>query len=340
MVASQLLTGLLLLASCACTAPAQAPLFALLSLALTTGLVLQNIALHALVVKEAASAQEASTIQSFAEVLGVLVGGLALLKLSSQEFARKVGLGAPLALPSTVLLGFGGLLLGPLAVVHLRFRERELASERRDSGLGLWQIVRQYGVFLRPESRHFRFCVFALLFSQGCNFFNSLYDYELVRAGFSRDTLNSLSNLVTLPILCLTLRFRTCTASLGGHFPVLLLSSLLTLLLHAYTLALFPLDPWQVGLLLFLTGLLDSWRFYVFGVIINEFPLHALSGMHITLLGSFYNFGRLTSLHTWLCGLFGWRLMSVWGLVLQLGLLLLSKGMYDWMEAGEAAIPG
>ena len=65
-VISQVLTGLLLLVSCSYTGPQQAAVFAALSLAMMTGMVLQNIALHSLIVKEIASAEESSMIQSFA----------------------------------------------------------------------------------------------------------------------------------------------------------------------------------------------------------------------------------------------------------------------------------
>lgn len=53
--------------------------------------------------------------------------------------------------------------------------------------------------------------------------------------------------------------------------------------------------------------------------------------MYITLLGSFYNFGRLTTVHTELCGWLGWKLMSSLGLVLQMVILIFLKHMFQWM---------
>mgnify|MGYP007069291717 FL=1 len=55
-------------------------------------MVLQNIALHSLIVKEIPCPSKSSLIQSFAEVVGILVGGLILLKLTSLDFAISVGL--------------------------------------------------------------------------------------------------------------------------------------------------------------------------------------------------------------------------------------------------------
>ena len=46
-------------------------------------------------------------------------------------------------------------------------------------------------------------------------------------------------------------------------------SMLVTISLYAYILMVFPLEPWKVGLLGFLIGLMEGWRFFVFGVIIN-----------------------------------------------------------------------
>lgn len=94
-----------------------------------------------------------------------------------------------------------------------------------------------------------------------------------------------------------------------------------------------------MGIWYFLVSLLDSWRFFIFGVMINEFPLHGLSGMYITLLGSFFNFGRLTAVQTELCGIFGWKQMSLVGLGLQVVILVCSKKMFDWVERGECSIP-
>jgi hypothetical protein len=170
-----------------------------------------------------------------------------------------------------------------------------------------------------------------MLYNQGINFFNSLYDYELVKAGFSRDTMNTIQNIIIIPTILLTFSFSRWTKNIGGHHPSIALTTFLTVLVCAYVLLFFPTNPWAFGTVAFIIGLLDAWRFFVFGVIINEFPLHALSGMYVTLLGSFYNFGRLTSLHTELCGLFGWKLMSAFGMVLQMVLLIFLKPMFRWM---------
>ena len=69
-----------------------AKFFAVLCMIMMIGMVLQNIALHSLIVKEIPCPSKSSLIQSFAEVVGILVGGLILLKLTSLDFAISVGL--------------------------------------------------------------------------------------------------------------------------------------------------------------------------------------------------------------------------------------------------------
>lgn len=178
-----------------------------------------------------------------------------------------------------------------------------------------------------------------MTYNQGINFFNSLYDYELVKVGFSRDTMNTIQNINIIPTILLTFYFSSWTKSIGGHYQSIAFTTFLTVLLCTFIIAVFPTDPWAFGVLTFFISLLDAWRFFVFGVIINEFPIHALSGMYITLLGSFYNFGRLTSIHTELCGWFGWRFASSVGMVLQMALLIGLRRMFSWMEAGEVKVP-
>lgn len=113
-----------------------------------------------------------------------------------------------------------------------------------------------------------------------------------------------------------------------------MISMLITIVIYAYVLAAFPLNPWVIGIISFITGLLDSWRFFIGGVLINQFPVHALSGMYITVLGSYFNFGRLTFFHTEICGIFGWKLVSGLGLFLQFIIVLCLHNFYGWVING------
>ena len=101
----------------------------------------------------------------------------------------------------------------------------------------------------------------------------------------------------------------------------------------------FPIDTVSVTVISFALGLLDSWRFYSWGVLINSFPLHALSGMFITTLGSYFNFGRLTFIHTKLCGIYGWEKTTLIGLTLQIIILFLLPAMFSWVDKADPTLP-
>lgn len=116
-------------------------------------------------------------------------------------------------------------------------------------------------------------------------------------------------------------------------------STVIITLLCLYVLIVFPTDVISISLLTFVFGLLDAWRFYSFGVLINSFPLHALSGMFITVLGSYFNFGRLTFLHTYLCGRYDWKTLSLIGVGLQVFIVLLTPRLFRWLDEGDLTLP-
>ncbi|XP_031505834.1 spindle assembly checkpoint kinase [Nymphaea colorata] len=116
-----------------------------------------------------------------------------------------------------------------------------------------------------------------LVYNQGLNFFSCLYDYKLVEAGFSRDTSNTIGNIVIIPIIALTFCFGGWTSSLGGNRNAIMFCTAVMVAICLYLLLVFPTDVFSISVVTFALGLLDSWRFYSFGVLINSFPLHALS---------------------------------------------------------------
>lgn len=111
--------------------------------------------------------------------------------------------------------------------------------------------------------------------------------------------------------------------------------SILVCFFYLYLLIIFPTDVFSISTFAFLIGLVESWKFYSFGVMINTFPVHALSGMFITVLGSYFNFGRLNFIHTYLCGLFGWKLLSFVGIGLQLMFVGFTPVIFRWLYRGN-----
>lgn len=98
-----------------------AQLFGVLCILMMVGMVLQNIALHSLIVKEITNAHESSMIQSWSEVFGILVGALILLKFTSRDFAESIGLTEPISSPQVVITIFCVVILIPLFIIHLKF---------------------------------------------------------------------------------------------------------------------------------------------------------------------------------------------------------------------------
>lgn len=98
-----------------------AQLFGVLCILMMVGMVLQNIALHSLIVKEITNAHESSMIQSWSEVFGILVGALILLKFTSRDFAESISLTEPISSPQLVITIFCVVILIPLFIIHLQF---------------------------------------------------------------------------------------------------------------------------------------------------------------------------------------------------------------------------
>ena len=173
--------------------------------------------------------------------------------------------------------------------------------------------------------------MFAFFYSQGLNFFTCLYDYYLVEAGFSRNTSNTIGNLVIIPILILTFYFGRWNNYLGGNRNSIMCCTLVVCCIYLYLLIVFPTDVASISVFAFLIGLFESWKFYSIGVMINTFPVHALSGMFITVLGSFLNFGKLTFVHTYLDGQLGWKLLSFVGIGLELVIVGFTPVVFRWL---------
>lgn len=330
-VASQFTAGLFMFIASFQTAPSEAKVFAILCFIVQICMVIQNIALHSLIIKEIPCASESSLIQCFAEVAGTLLGGLLLLKLSSLEFAQQIGLRSAIASPQFILLVFVLILSVPVVAIHFIFKEKVLECERRGSSFTFCQIIKNYSIFLDSRTQYFRFCVFAFFYSQGLNFFTCLYDYYLVEAGFSRNTSNTIGNVAIIPILVLTFYFGSWSRCLGGNRNSIICCTAAVCCIYLYLLVVFPTDVASISTFAFLIGLFEGWKFYCIGVMINTFPVHALSGMFITVLGSSLNFGKLTFVHTFLAGLLGWKLLSFVGIGLELVVVGFTPLIFKWL---------
>lgn len=137
--------------------------------------------------------------------------------------------------------------------------------------------------------------------------------------------------MVIVPIIIFTFSFGKWNKYLGGTRNAIMFCTTLVCFFYLYLLIVFPTDVYSISAFAFLIGLFESWKFYIFGVLINTFPIHALSGMFITVLGSYFNFGRLTFIHTYLCGLFGWQVLSFIGIGFQLLIVGSTPLLFRWL---------
>jgi hypothetical protein len=73
-------------------------------------------------------------------------------------------------------------------------------------------------------------------------------------------------------------------------------------------------------------------------MIINSFPIHALSGMFITIMLSVWNLGELKTFNTLVIDTFGWSHCALFGVFLQLGIICFIPFIFDWINKGEVEI--
>jgi hypothetical protein len=99
--------------------------------------------------------------------------------------------------------------------MHLLFKETALECERKGKEKTFCEIVSYSKTFLHWKSKYCRTIVFFLVYYQGLKFYEAGYDYELIKSGFSRDTSNSISNLIALPVLALTFYMASLISKIG-----------------------------------------------------------------------------------------------------------------------------
>lgn len=81
--------------------------------------------------------------------------------------------------------------------------------------------------------------------------------------------MNTIGNIIIIPIIILTFKFSHWTKQIGGSYTSVIFTTLAILILSIFILIFFPLNPFIFGVYNFATGLLDAWRFFVFGAVIN-----------------------------------------------------------------------
>ena len=317
----------------------QANVVAILFILAQLSMALLDISAHSIMIKEIASKSQNSIIIGYGQTLGALIGGLILLKFTSKQFAAMIGLSRPLASFSGFFLVTGLLAVIPALIFHFIYKETVLTSEKYCAGFGFFKTISYYRVCLQPASKYFRIAIFFLISNQGLNFFLATYDYQLMKAGFSRDTYNTLSNVLAIPVIICTFFLSKFTNCLGGKRNSLIFTFGVTIAIDIYTTIVFPLNIWFITTTSLIIGIFDAWRFYTTAYMVNQFPPNALTGMFITFLTSCSNFGKITSVHTWIIGKLGWKLCFLVGLGIQIIIVMCIPAFFEWINAGNVHVP-
>jgi len=181
------------------------------------------------------------------------------------------------------------------------------------------------------KSKYCRTIIFFLIYYQGLKFYEAGYDYELVKSGFSRDTSNSISNLIVLPVLGLTF-FMTGLINKTGLQPSLITTLLAQCALYTFNILVFSHNPHIIVVTQFLAQTLITYKNMILYIIINSFPLHGLSGMFITIMLSVWNLGELKTFNTLIIDVFGWKACALFGVGLQIVIICYIPKIFEWID--------
>lgn len=201
-----------------------------------------------------------STIQSACQTSGAVLGALAMLKFTSTEFAKSIGLTAPIMSIQTFYIIVVFTFLIPIIIVHFRFQETYVEKESFSQTQSIFKVISYYRVFFMPSYRYFRSMVLLIFYYQGFNFFLAGYNYELVKKGFSRDSMNTIDNLTTIFVTLLTFLLGS-KASYFGRSRTMVFELSLTIVVLTYLWIWFPLEIAPYAIAGLLVGIFSNWDF-------------------------------------------------------------------------------
>lgn len=225
---------------------------------LNTAMSLQDIALDGLSIKEMKSRSRMSTYQNVFQSTGIVLGSLGLLKLTSMDFAKSIGLNAPISNLRVVLIGIAIMLLIPSVLIHFLYEETYVHEETIPRHTSVWRVYGAYRCYLYPSFRYFRQGLFLLFYYQGVNFFISGYNYELINHGFSRDTMNDIDNINLIPLTLLAF-FLGMYSNYLGFTKSIMTIQFLFLINFLYMYIFFPTTTIPIAITSFTVGFIANW---------------------------------------------------------------------------------
>jgi len=143
--------------------------------------------------------------------------------------------------------------------------------------------------FFHINSKYCRFAIFLLINSPGLNFYEAGYDYEMVKAGFSRDSSNTASNIISVIVLFLSFRI-TPLISKYGPTKCLKMAFVALTSVYLFNVIVFSQSFYIFMCTEFLSQLLNATINMTIYMYIYTFPIHGFTGMFATLMLSIWNF--------------------------------------------------
>lgn len=188
-----------------------------------------------------------------------------------------------------------------------------LEEERHMHSQSLFEIFSHYKTFFDGTKRLCRQAIVFMLYLQGISFFASGYEVELMKGGFSKETLTTIRNIVMVPVLISTFLFSTKLKGVENRSEINRKFLMLRLAAQLFGYFFNPEHTMTVATFLLLLDILMIGNYILDCNIINSFPASALSGMFITMLNSSRNFGTNHTVQLWLIGQIGFTWAAVFG---------------------------
>lgn len=201
--------------------------------------------------------------------------------------------------------------------------------------MGFCDTIKEYKVFFNWNDKYFRTGIFLMSTVFGLLFFHSSYQYELMKNGFSRERVNEIQTVSALPVIGLGYYFSLlCTKENMYKLMMIAVIARMSNFVIAYVFQ--PQGTFPVIVYLFLEEILHSMHGLLDGVIINYFPVTALSGMMITMLNSMKNFGHNYTFHLFIVNTIGHRTASLLGFIIHgIYLVFIYRRLVQWVKEGE-----
>ena len=214
-----------------------------------------------------------------------------------------------------------------------------LEEEKQLKENSLFKIMLNYRYFVDRKSRYFRQAFVFLVLYHGLNYFDNGYQIELMKNGFSKETLNTIENIILLPLLIVTYLFSyiNTTAPNRNTFYLKLFIVLrfiwqiigfLTPSFSTVTLTLYSLVANSLKYMLFIRDMNN----------VNGFPPSAVLGMLVTGLYSSRNLGVNGTVNMKVISWVGYEAAVVFGFCYTLGVILVVDRVGKWVQEGTVDV--